>query len=151
MINLDRKEYEAIMEQLKQINQNTKLSQVLRSDRDMVKSRYADMASLEAMARYEKVECALKYECSGCKVEKRNKCWSLTQKSLTRKKLIKGIPYVKEDLGAMRISYLWMLAGHLKVQTVGHTAGALVQLIFQAQKDYKPEVKEEPKRKEKKR
>lgn len=125
--------YEKILNRVENIKRSIEITKVLRLDREMTGARYDDLQSLESLAKSENVPCRLRYNCSSCRVERRNRCWADGQKSLTRKRLIKGVPYQKEKLAEMKISHLWMIASHLKVTQIGKNRGALVVAIFRAQ------------------
>lgn len=133
-MNLSKKEYLAIMQKLESIQKDIRLSRVLQGERNSPKPRYPDLLSLETAVKEQNLKCSfLRGSCSNCKVEKRNKCWSIIQKRLLKKKLIAGMPYTKEQLGEMKIAHLWILASHLKVKVLGTTKSELVVNIYRAQ------------------
>jgi predicted DNA binding protein len=85
----------------------------IRKDKEV--AEYPDIASLEAYV-VRKVVCRKNYQCSLCKVHRRNKCWRKAQayeRRIELRKMIINKELDKEKLSSMKMSELFVVASLL--------------------------------------
>jgi len=135
IVHLPMQEYKELVKQMGNLMKRINIYEALYAKK--AKTEYPEMMTLVNAVKVSNVQCGNdeKYDCFTCTVKRRNNCWKLAKKLQHKQNVINGLPYTRNQLADLRISDLWILASHLKVEVALKGKSYLVAAIHDKQKE----------------